>query len=91
MSPSAGRQNRDFGRNLRLPIAERLTYYQKQQKDAGTYTVNADALAALSYPRKKDLEFVESVPTLTAKNYFAFLGDREKFITHRMIAKMYEA
>ena len=68
-----------------------LTYYQKQQKDAGTYTLNADALAALSYPRKKDLEFVESVPTLTAKNYFAFLEDREKYITHRLIAKMYEA
>lgn len=68
-----------------------LTYYQKQQKDAGTYTLNADALAALSYPRKKDLEFVESVPTLTATNYFAFLEDREKYITHRMITKLYEA
>ena len=67
-----------------------MTYYQKQKKDASTYTLNADALDALTYPRKEDLTFVESVSTLTAENYFAFLGEREKYITHRMITKLYE-
>lgn len=67
-----------------------MTYYQKQKKDASTYTLNADALDALTYPRKEDLTFVESVSTLTAENYFAFLREREKYITHRMITKLYE-
>ena len=67
-----------------------MTYYQKQKKDASTYTLNADALEALSYPRKTDLAFVESVDTITTENYFAFLADREKYITHRMIKKLYE-
>lgn len=67
-----------------------MTYYQKQKKDASTYTLNADVLDALTYPRKKDLAFVESVSTLTARNYFAFLGEREKYITHRLICKLYE-
>ena len=56
-----------------------LTYYQKQQKDASTYTLNADALEALSYPRKKDLAFVESVSTLTAKNYFIGFARTQMF------------
>ena len=57
--------------------------------------VNAVVASAGDFYRFRDfgadLEFVESVPTLTAKNYFAFLEDREKYITHRLIAKMYEA
>lgn len=67
-----------------------MTYYQKQKKDASSYTLNETALEALNYPRKKDLVFVESVSTLTAKNYFLFLSEREKYITHRMITKLYE-
>jgi len=67
-----------------------MTYYQKQKKDASTYTLNEDALNNLSYPLKSELAFVESVSTLTAENYFKFLKDRERYITHRMIKKMYE-
>lgn len=67
-----------------------LTYYQKQRKDSITYTLNAEALEALCYPREQELMFVESVSTITAENYFAFLTDREKYITHRMISKLYE-
>ena len=67
-----------------------MTYYQKQKKDASSYTLNADALDTLCYPLVTELEFVESVSTLTAENYFAFLADREKYITHRMITKLYE-
>jgi len=66
-----------------------LTYYQKQEKDAGTYSLNEDALDVLGYPRKKELDFVRSVETLTAANYYVFLNDREKFITQRMIKIMY--
>ena len=67
-----------------------MTYYQKQKKDASAYTLNADALEALNYPQKNELAFVESVSSLTAENYFAFLGMREKYITHRLISKLYE-
>lgn len=67
-----------------------LTYYQKQKKDAGSYTLNTEALATLSYPRKKDLAFVESVETITTEKYFTFLSDREKYITKRMIDGLYE-
>ena len=67
-----------------------LTYYQKQRKDSFTYTLNSEALEALCYPREQELMFVESVSTITAENYFAFLTDREKYITHRMISKLYE-
>ena len=66
-----------------------LTYYQKQEKDAGTYSLNEDALDVLGYPGKKELDFVRSVETLTAANYYVFLNDREKFITQRMIKIMY--
>lgn len=65
-----------------------MTYYQKQKKDASTYTLNAEALDTLAYPRKREL-FVESVSTLTAENYFVFLAEREKYITHRLISKLY--
>ena len=67
-----------------------MTYYQKQKKDASTYTLNAAALATLSYPLEQELTFVESVSTLTAENYFAFLGAREKYITHQIMSKLYE-
>ena len=67
-----------------------MTYYQKQKKDASTYTLNDTALDALSYPQKSELAFVESVSSITSENYFSFLKEREKFITHRMIAKLYE-
>lgn len=66
------------------------TYYQKQQKDASTYTLNDTALDALGYPLRNELSFVESVSTLSAENYFKFLEDRRKFITLRMISKLYE-
>lgn len=67
-----------------------MTYYQKQKKDASSYTLNADALATLCYPRQQDLSFVDSVSTLTPENYFDFLAAREKYVTHQMIAKLYE-
>lgn len=67
-----------------------MTYYQKQKKDASTYSLNATALAALSYPLEQELAFVESTSTLTAENYFAFLGAREKYITHQIMSKLYE-
>ena len=66
-----------------------LTYYQKKRKDAGTYKLDENALAALSYPLESELEFVDSVPTLTAQNYFSFLNQREKYVTRQMITKLY--
>lgn len=67
--------------------AEKAVSGQKKRKAGKLLKI---LLEALSYPRKKDLAFVESVSTLTAKNYFAYLDDREKYITHKMIAKLYE-
>lgn len=67
-----------------------FTYYQKQKKDSATYSLNASALAELSYPLENELSFVESVPTITAENYFAFLDNREKYITRQIISKLYE-
>jgi hypothetical protein len=66
------------------------TYYQKKQKDASTYTLNDAALDALCYPLKSELSFVESVQTITSENYFKFLEERKKFITLRMISKLYK-
>ena len=67
-----------------------LTYYQKQKKDASSYTLNEEVLSSLSYPEKDELEFVESVSSLTTENYFAFLEERRKYITNRFITKLYE-
>jgi hypothetical protein len=67
-----------------------MTYYQKQDKDACTYSLNEDALDVLCYPRKKELELVKSVETLTADNYASFLSDREKFITQRFVKNLYK-
>jgi hypothetical protein len=67
-----------------------MTYYQKQKKDASSYTLNEDALSNLSYPLKTELAFVESVSTLSAENYFKFLKAREMYVTHRIISKLYE-
>ena len=66
------------------------TYYQKQKKDPGTYTLNQDALDALCYPTKGELSFVESVSTLNAVNYSLFLDNRSKFISHRLTEKLFK-
>lgn len=66
------------------------TYYQKQKKDSTTYSLNASTLAELSYPLESELAFVESVPTITTENYFSFLSNREKYITHQIVSKLYE-
>lgn len=67
-----------------------MTYYQKQKKDASTYTLNADALDELAYPLPQELAFVNSTDTITVQNYQAFLTEREKFITHRFITNLYK-
>ncbi len=66
-----------------------LTYYQKQAKDAITYNLNAEQLDKLSYPRKDELQFVESVATLTVENYAKFLKNREKVILKTMMDSLY--
>ena len=67
-----------------------LTYYQKQKKEPGTYTLNAEALELLSYPTKSELAFVESVETLTATKYNEFLNQRQKYLSVHMTKKLYE-
>ena len=67
-----------------------MTYYQKQQADAGTYTLNPEALDELAYPLPKELEFVNSDATITEQNYRAFLEEREKFLVNRFITNLYK-
>jgi hypothetical protein len=66
-----------------------LTYYQKQKQDPGTYQLNQDQLDAFGYPARNDLMFVESVDTLTEKNYFDFLEKQRKIILNKFINSLY--
>ena len=65
------------------------TYYQ-YRKGAGTYSLNNEALEALSYPSEGDLDFVTSTETLTADNYEAFLKKRRELIVNKFINQMYQ-
>lgn len=65
------------------------TYYQRQAEAPGTYTLNEEALSDLSYPTKSELRFVNSTETLTVEAYSKFLEDREKYVTRKMMEKMY--
>lgn len=66
-----------------------LTYYQKQEKDATSYTLNQDQLDKLVYPRREELRFVESVDTLTEENYLKFLKGREQIVLKAFIGGLY--
>jgi hypothetical protein len=65
------------------------TYYQKQDKDTSSYTLDKDALDKLLYPRRDELKFVESSDTITESNYLQFLHDRETIILGAFIAGYY--
>ena len=67
-----------------------LTYYQKQELDATTYSLNAKALCDLSYPLPEELAFVKSTDTITVENYQNFLDEREKFISRQFIKNLYK-
>ena len=66
------------------------TYYQRQAEAPGTYTLNNEALSDLSYPTKRELQFVNSTETLTVEAYAKFLEDREKYVTHKMMDGLYK-
>lgn len=65
------------------------TYYQKQDKDTSSYTLDKDALDKLLYPRRDELKFVESSDTITESNYLQFLHNRETIILGAFIAGYY--
>ena len=65
------------------------TYYQRQDRDAATYTLNEEELEKLVYPRRSELRFVESTSTLTQANYQAFLRDREAVVSKALIEGLY--
>lgn len=65
------------------------TYYQKQDKDSTSYTLDKEALDKLLYPRRDELKFVESSDTITESNYLQFLHDRETIILTAFITGYY--
>lgn len=66
------------------------TYYQRQDQDPGTYTLNGEQLDQLCYPIRNDLSFTESTATLTEDNYFRFLEKQRMFIVNRFIKSLYK-
>jgi hypothetical protein len=66
------------------------TYYQRQSSDPNTYKLNEQELISLGYPTKNDLDFVNSVSTLTESNYFKYLETRRKVILNTFIRNIYK-
>lgn len=78
-----------------IPTAENrskgeYTYYQKQDKDSATYSLNSEELSKLAYPRRNELLFVESVSSITEENYMSFLQQREPYILRCIIEGLYK-
>lgn len=67
-----------------------LTYYQKQDLDAGSYTLNQEQLERLVYPSREELRFVESTSTLTEGNYLQFLRHRKNLLAKLIIDCLYK-
>lgn len=66
-----------------------LTYYQRQDKDPGTFTLNQAQLDTYLYPQRSELRFVESVSTLTEDEYFRFLSDRKAVLLNAIMDALY--
>lgn len=66
------------------------TYYQRQSKQPDTYKLDANELDKLVYPTKSELQFVESVDTLTESNYRKYLKDRETVVLKAMMNALYK-
>ena len=65
------------------------TYYQKQDEDVTAYALNEDQLNVYLYPKRADLQFVESVATLTKDNYMDFLNGRKVVVKDAMMEVLY--
>lgn len=65
------------------------TYYERQQRDPNTFTLDQDQLDALGYPSKTDLDFVNATSTLTEANYRAYLAERRRAITKKFLDALY--
>ena len=66
------------------------TYYQRQSDDPGTFTLNQTQLDNLGYPKKYELQFVNSTSTLTQAEYNKYLGDRKNYLSNRMITLLFQ-
>lgn len=67
-----------------------LTYYEKQEKEPGTYTLNQEQLDDLVYPRREELSFVDSTDTITEGAYDAFLRSRKEIILKAVMDRLYK-
>ncbi len=54
------------------------------------YSLRDDMRIKLAYPGKKELAFTESTETLTKEKYEAFLAERARYLTVRIVNKLYE-
>lgn len=65
------------------------TYYQRQETEPQTYTLNQDQLDALGYPSRTDLEFLNSTATINESNYRSYLVERKRTITNKFLDALY--
>ena len=65
------------------------TYYQKQEDYSGAFLLDEKELDKLLYPSKTELEFTNSIDTLTKEAYLSFLNSRKAVIVKRMMDVMY--
>ena len=65
------------------------TYYQRQQNDPNTFSLNQAQLDALGYPSKVDLAFTDATNTLTKENYEAYLAERKFTLTKKFLDQLY--